>query len=79
MKTITFSLILIAILSSKNTNSQVINKSLNANKPISMNSNFEIDAQNLTTTIVVDVIYNAIPDGYINYELLITNYGSRKS
>lgn len=64
MKTI-LSISLVCILFMTNLNAQVINKTFNATKPIAMTSNFEIDAQDLTTTIVVDVIYNAVPDGYL--------------
>ena len=53
------------LIFSLNCKSQIINKGFNASKPVAMNSSFEIDAQDLTTTIMVDVIYNAVPDGYV--------------
>lgn len=55
----------ITILAINHFTAQIINKGFNSSKPISSTSSFEIQAQENLTSILVDVIYNAIPDGYI--------------
>ncbi len=44
---------------------QTINKEYNNTKPIPLNSTYEINAHNNSVMILVDVIYNAVPDGYV--------------
>ncbi len=57
--------LVIAVFSFHYSSGQIINKGFNAVKPIPANSSYEINAQSGTAAITVDVIYNAIPDGYI--------------
>lgn len=64
MKTISILILGIFFINIK-CNTQIINKGFNSTKPIPLNSTFEINSQTNSTSILVDVIYNAIPNGYI--------------